>query len=159
MEGVLCYAFRNDELLMLRKGVREDDPNSQLYTVSGGKIDPGETPIVAVKREVSQETNYRIEPVFAGTVFFNNKNRTFDDWPNPEDYFVFVYTARNPKGKMKGTKEGEPMWIPRASVPLKPQHAGDLYLWEWVQEGKNFAGVITHKGKEIDKERTRVEFF
>ncbi len=35
---------------------------SKNWTTPGGKVEPGESPIEAVKREVFEETGYRVEP-------------------------------------------------------------------------------------------------
>ena len=158
--GVVCYLFRHSEVLMLDKGIRENDPNSRLYTLPGGKLEPGEDPQERTIKEVFQEAGYHIEkPRFIGSVIFNNEDREFNDWKNPKDYVCFMYDCWNHTGKMKGSDEGQPIWVPRSSVPKKPQHAGDLELWKWVQDGRSFSGVITHKGKELDPSRTYVQFY
>ena len=40
--GILTYLSVNGKVLMMKKGVRENDPNSGKYTLPGGNLEPSE---------------------------------------------------------------------------------------------------------------------
>ena len=164
--GTLCYLSVSNEVLMLQKPKRENDPNSEMFTIPGGKLKPNEAldPDGILKscyREVKEETGlYVLEPRFAGTVLFDNSEKIFRRWKNPEDYYVFIFTANNFNGNLiEESDEGIPQWIRENDINNLPKNAGDMRLYEWIRSRRRFAGVIKHKGIELDEEGTFVEYF
>ena len=56
--GVFAIIFDDQErILCVRMNYA-----SKSWTTPGGKVEPGESPIEALKREVFEETGYRVEP-------------------------------------------------------------------------------------------------
>jgi len=53
-------AYDGDGRLLLIK--RRDDPGSGLWSVPGGRVEPGETDAQAVVREMAEETGLAVEP-------------------------------------------------------------------------------------------------
>jgi len=165
--GTMSYVVnRFGKILMIRKNMRENDPNSKFYTLPGGKLEPGEKGLKNPEgrlesgiRETEDETGITIlKPIIRGTILFNNSERIFDNWPNPEDYYVSILFAKKFEGKFKSSEEGNPVWIPKNNVIYLPKNPGDALMYEWLRKGKKFVGVIKHKGNEIDKEGTWVDW-
>ena len=166
--GVLsCLCRENDEVLMLRKNKRVDDPNSDFYALPGGKLEPQEKSnkfgrIFAAIREHWEETGLTlISPKFIGTILFDNPERQFDDWKNHDNYYVYVYSAKEFSGTLlEKIEEGFPLWVPKEKIfTLEEMNAGDKEMYKWIFDGRFFSGVIYHKGKELDMENTFVDFF
>ena len=56
--GVGAVVLRDGSLLMVK---RAHDPGAGLWSIPGGKVDPGEYLVQAVRREVMEETGLAIE--------------------------------------------------------------------------------------------------
>ena len=56
--AVICH---EDKFLCMQKGKTKFDYTSYKFEFPGGKIEPGETPQEALKRELLEEMNYKIE--------------------------------------------------------------------------------------------------
>ena len=169
--GILTYLSVNGKVLMMKKGVRENDPNSGKYTLPGGNLEPSEKGMdkpqgrmEAAVREPQEETGLTIlNPVLRGIVIFHNFEREFDNWPNPEDFPVYIYSATEYTGELlvegrKGKNE-VPVWVDEKEVPSVSKNIGDEKYHEWLKDGRFFVGVVKHKGKELDEKGTFVDYF
>ena len=93
------------------------DPSWPGICFPGGHIEPGESFVESVIREVWEETGLTIEnPVLCGTKQFPTRNG--------ERYVVFFYKADRYHGELKASEEGEVFWIPR----------GDLSKYRMVED-------------------------
>ena len=85
------------------------DPNWPGICFPGGHIEPGESFVKSVIREVWEETGLTIEnPLLCGTKQFPTRNG--------ERYVVFFYKANRYHGELKSSDEGEVFWIPREDL-------------------------------------------
>lgn len=167
MYGTMVYVLHKGEVLMLNKDIRPDDPNSGYFTLPGGKLEYFEKGIDIPNgrleraiREVPEETGIAIvKTKLRGTVLFDNYEREFPDWPNPKDYLVNVCSANAFTFQLKDGGEGAPLWVPKSNIKNLPKHSGDDLIYDWLDEGRNFMGVIKHKGMEVDPKGTWVDFF
>lgn len=165
--GTMSYITSPEGILMIKKNKRENDPNSGYFAIPGGKLENYEKGLNNPKgrlksgiRETKDETGIKlINPVFRGTILFNNKDRTFDDWPNPDNFYVYIFSATEYSGGLKESDEGIPVWVPEKKIPFLPKNPGDKLMYEWLKDGRNFSGVIKHKGNEIDEEGSWVDWF
>lgn len=166
--GTMLYLVsRNKNVLMIEKYERKDDPNSGYFTLPGGKLNNEEKGLnnsfgrlKSVIRETIEETGIEaINPVLRGVILFDNRERIFSNWPNPDNFLVYVYSATKFKGKTNMSEEGKPRTIPLGKVKEVPSNPGDKKMYEWLEDGRNFMGVIKHKGNEIDEEGTLIDFF
>ena len=75
----------------------------------GGHVEPGESFVESVIREVREETGLTIEkPILCGTKQFQTEKG--------ERYVVFFYKADRFSGELRSSNEGEVFWIPRKEL-------------------------------------------
>lgn len=101
---VLCLVRQKDEIL-LQNRVKQDWHG---YTLPGGHVEPGESIVDAVIRETEEETGLRIrQPKLCGVKQF------------PSDggrYLVFLFSAEQFSGTLRGSSEGTVEWVRRDAV-------------------------------------------
>jgi len=164
--GTMLYLVSGKNVLMIKKGVRIEDPNSGYFTLPGGKLKSEEKGsnrrgrFECVIRETKEETGIEpMNPILRGVILFDNEERTFDNWKNPDNFLVYIYSAKKFKGRANKSEEGIPYGIALDKVYNVPSNPGDKKMYSWLKDGRNFIGVIKHKGNEIDEENTFVDFF
>ena len=103
----LCMVYDDAGNILVQN---RKDPNWPGICFPGGHIEPGESFVESVIREVWEETGLTIEnPVLCGTKQFPTRNG--------ERYVVFFYKANRYHGELKSSDEGEVFWIPRSDLP------------------------------------------
>lgn len=105
---VLCL-IRDGSRILLQNRVKKD---WQGYTLPGGHMEPGESVVEAVIREMREETGLTvIRPRLCGIKQF------------PIDggrYLVFLFTADDFFGELRSSEEGAVEWIQRDRLPDLP---------------------------------------
>ena len=102
-------------VLLVRRGT---EPGRGLWSVPGGRVEPGETGREAVVRELEEETGLRIVPEeVAGTVE--------RDGPGGvvyviEDWFARLAPGADPAGVRAGDDADEARWVPLTEVADLP---------------------------------------
>lgn len=82
------------------------DPDWPGICFPGGHVEPGESFVESVIREVWEETGLTIEnPILCGTKQFQTGKG--------ERYVVFFYKTNRFSGKLRSSDEGKVFWIPR----------------------------------------------
>ena len=85
------------------------DPDWPGLCFPGGHVEPGESFVESVIREVWEETGLRIEkPRLCGTKQFQTRHG--------ERYVVFFYKTDRFSGTLRSSEEGEVFWIPRKDL-------------------------------------------
>ena len=85
------------------------DPSWPGLCFPGGHVEPGESFVESVIREVWEETGLTIDnPRLCGTKQFQTKHG--------ERYVVFFYKTDRFSGELKSSDEGEVFWIPRTDL-------------------------------------------
>lgn len=98
---VLCLIHRGQELL-LQNRVKKD---WQGYTMPGGHVEPGESIVEAVIREMKEETGLTVpHPRLCGVKQFPIEGGR---------YLVFLFETEEFEGELRSSAEGEMTWIPR----------------------------------------------
>ena len=101
----LCMVSRGEELL-LQNRVKTDWRG---YCFPGGHVEPGESIVDSVIREMKEETGLTIQnPHLCGIKQFPIAGGR---------YLVFFFKTDSFQGELASSEEGKVEWIPRAALP------------------------------------------
>ena len=93
--ATLCYVEKDGQYLMLHRNKKANDMHKGLWVGLGGKFEAGESPEECVIREVFEESGLRIQnPTLRGFL-------TFPGFFGEEDWYVFMFVAKNFTGEVK----------------------------------------------------------
>ena len=97
----MCMLTRADGKVLVQN---RRDPNWGGLTFPGGHVEPGESLVDSIIREMQEETGLTIHhPRLVGTKSW----MTHDD----ERYLVLLYTATEYEGELHDSEEGEISWM------------------------------------------------
>lgn len=106
----MCMIYDLDGNILVQNRKNPDWPG---VTFPGGHVEPGESFVQSVIREVREETGLTIEnPILCGTKQFQTDER--------ERYVVLFYKADRFTGELKSSREGEVIWVPRKELGKYP---------------------------------------
>ena len=102
----LCMVYDHAGNILVQDRKNPDWPG---VTFPGGHVEPHESFVEAVIREVWEETGLTIEnPILCGSKQFQTKEGA--------RYVVFFYKTDRFSGELKSSAEGEVFWIPIADL-------------------------------------------
>ena len=119
----LCMVYdQNNNILVQNR----NDASWPGICFPGGHVEPGESFVESVVREIWEETGLRIEnPRLCGTKQFQTCNG--------ERYVVFFYKTCRFSGSLRSSEEGEVFWLSRNELskhPLVPDFESMLKVFE-----------------------------
>jgi 8-oxo-dGTP diphosphatase len=145
--ATLCYITDKTlkKTLMLHRIKKINDYHQGKWNGLGGKFDPGESPEDCVIREVKEESGLDIiNPRLNGFI-------TFPLFDGTDDWYVFIFTATNFKGRIIDSNEGKLEWIPNDDLFSLNLWDGDKIFIKWLLQDKFFsAKFIYENGHYLD---------
>jgi 8-oxo-dGTP pyrophosphatase MutT (NUDIX family) len=146
VHAVLCYINKDGEYLLLLKS--KGRFGEGYWNAPGGKIEHGETPEDAAKREVLEETGLRVNELDeAGHLrFYFGENKIRADW----EVTVFV-TSKFEGGNLSESREGKLKWFQKDKLPYDEMWADDKEWLPLLVEGRRFSGefVFSEDSKRL----------
>lgn len=137
----LCMVYRGEELLLLNR-VKTDWRG---YCFPGGHVEPGESIVDSVIREMKEET---------GLTVTNLRLCGIKQFPiEGGRYLVFFFKTDSFKGELASSEEGTVEWIHRGDLPklnkvsdfmdmLKVFDRDDLTEFQYVVDGNDWNVVL-----------------
>ena len=155
-EATVCHPLVGDELLLIRKQRGLGEGN---LVGPGGKVEPGETPVEAIRREVREELRVDLLGLEKrGEFEFHFR----DGDPDEDSMLVHVFLATGIDGEPTSTAEAIPEWHPVDNLPYEEMWADDRIWLPHLLDGETFAGtfVLTDDGESMHcyEMDLRVEF-
>ena len=141
--ATLAYLTYNNEVLLLYRNKKENDFHEGKYVAIGGRVEPGETPLECILREIQEEAGYRLsdsEISFRGYIYFDEFSRKKDSEDLPAfNWLVFMYSAAVFKKNDHINIEGELKWFPFDEIPYELMWDGDrLFTPKLLAAGEGF---------------------
>jgi 8-oxo-dGTP diphosphatase len=112
-------------------------------TFPGGHVEPGETVVASVIREVQEET---------GLTVSNLQNCGYIQWYNPikqSQYFVFLFKTSTFSGELTGSREGNVKWMTLDEM-LAGKLAPNMTKYLAVFQNENISQAYGISGKGLN---------
>jgi 8-oxo-dGTP diphosphatase len=141
--ATLCYVKKDGMTLMIHRVKRDNDIHASKWNGLGGKLESGETPEECVVREVREESGLLIKnPLLKGIL-------TFPGFDGENDWYVFVFTAREFEGELIDSEEGHLAWVKDADIMTLPLWEGDRIFLPWLDGEAFFSGRFVYHGGNL----------
>lgn len=133
-EYTLVYIRKDNQILMLNRNKKENDLNKDKWIGVGGKLEPNETHLDCMFREVFEETALKVlKYKFLGKINFN-----FDKYQE----IIYLYTVDKYQGEINyNCKEGELKFIDIKKIAKLNLWESDLYFLPYVYQNKKFKQI------------------
>jgi len=126
----LCYPIRDGKVLLAMK---KRGFATGKYNGPGGKLEPGETPEQACRREVSEEVGIELSVLEdRGVVEF-----VFKDAPEDWNQRCHIFVAAEFSGEPVESEEMKPEWFPLDVLPFDRMWDDDPHWLPGVLKGGN----------------------
>lgn len=143
--ATLCYIQKDNKTLMLHRVKKEDDMHQGKWNGLGGKFEPGESPEECVIREIREECGLTLRnPILKGIM-------TFPQFSKGEDWWAFIFIAREFEGSLKESSEGDLEWIDNDKLFELDLWDGDKIFIEWLKKKGFFSAKFVYKDGKLTK--------
>ena len=143
--ATLCYIQKDNKTLMLHRVKKENDMHQGKWNGLGGKFEPGESPEECVIREVREECGLTLRnPILKGIM-------TFPQFSKGEDWWAFIFIAREFEGSLKESSEGDLEWIDNDKLFDLDLWDGDKIFIEWLKKKGFFSAKFIYKDGKLTK--------
>ena len=143
--ATLCYIQKDNKTLMLHRVKKEDDMHQGKWNGLGGKFEPGESPEECVIREIREECGLTLKnPILKGIM-------TFPQFSKGEDWWAFIFIAREFEGSLKESSEGDLEWIDNDKLFDLDLWDGDKIFIEWLKKKGFFSAKFIYKDGKLTK--------
>ncbi|MFH0734927.1 MAG: 8-oxo-dGTP diphosphatase [bacterium] len=143
--ATLCYVIKDNKTLMIHRIKKQNDFHEGKWNGLGGKLELKETPEECVIREIEEES---------GLLLTNPKMHGFITFPlfdGKDDWYVFLFTAKEFTGELIDSPEGRLEWIDNNKLFELNLWDGDKIFIEWLFQDKFFSAKFNYiDGKFID---------
>ena len=137
--ATLCYVRQAGQTLMIHRIKKQNDMHQGKWNGLGGKLEPGETPEECAVREIYEESGLKVRnPLLKGLL-------TFPGFANEEDWYAYVFIAREFEGELTESAEGYLAWIPDSKLLELNLWEGDLIFLPWLDQPGLFSGKFTYR--------------
>jgi 8-oxo-dGTP diphosphatase len=143
--ATLGYILSADgqQVLLVHRNRRPEDPHFGKYNGLGGKVDAGEDVVACLRREIREEAGLECEQVLLrGTI----------SWPGfgskGEDWFGFLFRIERWSGQpLRDNAEGTLQWVALQRLLELPLWEGDRYFLPLIFERteRQFHGVMPYR--------------
>lgn len=132
---------------MLHRIKKENDIHQGKWIGLGGKMEEGETPEECIVREVKEESGLRIKkPRLRGIL-------TFPKFKDNEDWYVFLFTAKEFEGELIESQEGTLQWIDDTEIFNLNLWEGDKLFLKWLEDNRLFSGKLVYENGRLIENR------
>jgi 8-oxo-dGTP diphosphatase len=130
--AVLCFVIQDGQVLLIRK---KKGLGAGKVNAPGGRIEPGEAPVDAARRETQEEVGLTPHGLArAGELFFR--------FTDGLDLYCTVFTAQGAQGELTETEEALPFWKDVDAIPYADMWADDAHWVPWMLAGRPFRGTF-----------------
>ncbi len=140
----LAYIEKDGSFLLLHRTKKKNDFNEGKWIGVGGKLEPGETMVQAMKREIKEETGLQVE----GYAYYGKIDFLNDSCP-AERMYLFKVTSFS--GDERECDEGDLAWVKKEEMDKLPMWEGDkAFLPLLEKEAKiPFRMTLIYKGGRL----------
>lgn len=148
--ATLGYVLSEDrkKVLLIHRNRRPEDHHLGKYNGLGGKMEPDEEVVSAMRREIREEAGLECDRLrLRGTISWPGFGKQGEDW------FGFIFLIESWHGApLPGNPEGTLEWVPLEKVLDLPLWEGDHHFLPLVFENRSgqFHGVMPYsEGKPV----------
>ena len=141
-QTVLCYLERDGKYLMIHK--TKKDENHDKWLGVGGKIEAGESPYDAARREIYEESGLTVNALnYRGIITFVS-----DEWGTE---YMHLFSSSEFSGEpVYKCDEGTLCWVKKEDVSALPIWEGDKIFLSLLDTEKRFFSLkLVYKGEKL----------
>lgn len=143
-QTVLCYLEKDEKYLMIHRIKKENDENRDKWIGLGGKIEAGESPYDAARREITEECALSVNKLdYRGIITFVS-----DIWGTE---YMHLFTSKDFSGEVSyDCDEGELCWVEKKKITSLPIWEGDRIFLSLLDTEKRFFSLkLIYRGDTL----------